>query len=535
MRILSTLAMAMLAVLFTAVPSAAVPASPSGELLLESPVIGTGQPIKVGYQISDPDPTNWIGLYKVGGNGPVDEKYVGPSLAWVTIDGVTGTATLPSAGLDPGRYLLFALAKDGYEWLAPPVELQVTSDEPLRFVTDGFTLRNARVGEGYEAKIGGLVRGRVDGLTFAKLTGPGWVNVAADGTIAGTPPTTGATPIRVEARNAGGETVVANVGIDVWPGGADLASELNVMSFNLWHGGSHVAGGREKQLAFLLDSDVDIVGMQETDEVSVRELAEGLGWEYYEVADVGVISRYPIVEARDHGTGPISPAIEIKVRIGDQDVVVWNAHLGAAPYGPYEACFGGLSVDAILAKEAQSGRTGQIESIVAEMRADIAAAQDIPVFLTGDFNAPSHLDWNANTQRCGYTNVPWPTSVVPMAAGLQDSYRVAHPDPVADPGVTWSPIYKTFAGGYGYDKNAGQAEPQDRIDFVYFGGAAKVVDSAVMVAGDPALMPGHLNNEWTSDHAAVMTTFRIGEDGAGNGSGPFGSIGSLGLGSSSAN
>jgi len=42
-----------------------------------------------------------------------------------------------------------------------------------------------------------------------------------------------------------------------------------------------------------------------------------------------------------------------------------------------------------------------------------------PCFLTGDFNAPSHLD---------YADFPWPTSLAPYAAGLRDAYRDMHPD-----------------------------------------------------------------------------------------------------------
>ncbi|WP_067829949.1 hypothetical protein [Actinomadura kijaniata] len=90
--------------------------------------------------------------------------------------------------------------------------------------------------------------------------------------------------------------------------------------------------------------------------------------------------------------------------------------------------------------------------------------------------------------------------------------RHAHrrpPRPLVSPGATWSPVYKTFTGGYGHDSHKGEPEPQDRIDFVHFKGAATVLASNAVVEGTPAPYPGHTGNTWTSDHAAVLTAFRL--------------------------
>ncbi|MFC7586365.1 endonuclease/exonuclease/phosphatase family protein [Nonomuraea antimicrobica] len=444
----------------------------------------------------------------------MEEKYVGPSLRWTYIAGERGEATLPTDGLEPGDYIVFALARDGYGWLATPVKVRITSSAPLHFVTDAFGLRNARAMEPYRAAVGGLVRGDTDGLTFRKVSGPKWIKVSADGEVTGTPRVPDAlrpASLRVEARNARAETSTATVGVTVRRPGQDLVPELKVMSFNLWHGGSQVDGGREKELRFLLRSGVDVVGLQETSATSTRELAEALGWDYHQAGtDLGVISRYPITERKEPVTGgPLSVATKVRVRIGErQEVVVWNVHLGYTPYGPYDACFGKLTQEQLLAYEERSGRTPQIKAVLEEMRPDLAAARRTPVLLTGDFNAPSHLDWTQATRRCGYTAVPWPASVLPTQAGLRDSFRIAHPDPVAVPGITWSPIYPVFTGGYGYDSHKGEPEPQDRIDFVYYAGPLRVTGSDALVEGTPAPVPDHRGNAWTSDHAAVLTTFR---------------------------
>ncbi|MFC5112218.1 endonuclease/exonuclease/phosphatase family protein [Kibdelosporangium philippinense] len=146
----------------------------------------------------------------------------------------------------------------------------------------------------------------------------------------------------------------------------------------------------------------------------------------------------------------------------------------------------------------------QIKGVLQEMKPDLAAASRAAVLLTGDFNAPSHLDW---TNRCGYDTVPWPTSVLPTQAGLRDSFRAVNP--VSTLGNTWSPVYRSSPVGYGHDEHKGEPEPQDRIDFVYYAGMLSVADSKTVVGGKPTAVPNHRGNAWPSDHAAVLTTFQV--------------------------
>ena len=83
--------------------------------------------------------------------------------------------------------------------------------------------------------------------------------------------------------------------------------------------------------------------------------------------------------------------------------------------------------------------------------------QGYPVFLTGDFNEPSSLDYTKETvgTRKGIDEpVPWPVSEALLGIGLRDTYREEHPDPVRDPGIT----------------HPGSGE---RIDYVYSGGAVE--------------------------------------------------------------
>jgi hypothetical protein len=129
------------------------------------------------------------------------------------------------------------------------------------------------------------------------------------------------------------------------------------------------------------------------------------------------------------------------------------------------------------------------------------AAAGIPVFLTGDFNTPSHLDWTEAVSKhrphVRYA-VPWPMSRATEAVGLRDSFREAHPDPIEVPGFTWSP------GGPECDPD----EVHDRIDWVLAAGPAVTVASDILgeVGGVDV---SHAVDRFPSDHRAVVSTFRV--------------------------
>ncbi|MFL1380143.1 endonuclease/exonuclease/phosphatase family protein [Nocardiopsis protaetiae] len=504
----------LLAVALLLVPSPAS-AAPEGTLAVRST-----SPLTLAYSTPDPHPTNWVGLYRASGGGPVDEEYVSPSLVWAYAPLSEGEVELPAQGLEPGRYLVFFLARDGYAHLAEPVEVRLGADGPVAFPTDGAVLRNARQGDPYEAALGGLVSGGGGTVSFAKVGGDAWIDVSPDGTLSGTPRSAAdrimpegvsrrdpsRAEVTVEATGADGSAARFTATVPVVRRGEPLVDEVSVLSLNTWHGGTQVDGYHEKQLRFLLESGADVVGLQETQGVHAARLAEALGWYHWQgPGSLGVISRYPIAE--EYGTAGAAAGVRVALDGSDTQLNLWTAHLGYTPYGPYDACFDGMSVERILEREAQSGRTGQITQALAAMQDQLAAADETPVLLVGDFNAPSHLDWTeANRERnCGYADVPWPTSVLPAEAGLTDSFRVANPDPVTAPGTTWSPLYPF------HDGETGRVEPQDRIDFVLHAGAdLTVLDSRALVVGDPAPVPRHRGNEWTTDHAAVLTVYSLG-------------------------
>jgi len=292
---------------------------------------------------------------------------------------------------------------------------------------------------------------------------------------------------------APGRTVLASlVGVTPERLRAMVTYELRVMSWNLWYGGTKVDDHREKQLKAIAETGADVVGLQETYGNAARELADALGWHHHQAGEnLGIVSRFPITARLGDPDVGFYGASGARIAIGrGVEVDVWTAHLDYTPYGPYESAFDGLPAAELIAHEGV--RLAQMRDTlrwIAETGDDT-----VPVVLTGDFNSPSHLD---------RPDVEWPVTKAAQEAGLRDSYREANPDPVADPGHTWSPIHPVHEDG------SGRPEPQDRIDFVLHRGLT-VLDSRTFVRGTPSRWPDVAGNDWPSDHAAVVTTFAVG-------------------------
>ena len=132
-------------------------------------------------------------------------------------------------------------------------------------------------------------------------------------------------------------------------------------------------------------------------------------------------------------------------------------------------------------------------------------ASGSPVFLTGDFNEPSHLDWTQAAADAGLhfgKKVDWPTSQAVANAGLVDSFRQLRPDVINDQGNTWTPGSPAPT----LDPN----EVQDRIDFVYYAGPGVMPTSSKTLgynasdgSTDIAIQP------YPSDHRSVVTQFNL--------------------------
>jgi exonuclease III len=268
--------------------------------------------------------------------------------------------------------------------------------------------------------------------------------------------------------------------------------DLGVMSFNIEYGGEHVSWDNVKQA--IRAADADIVGIQEA-EGNLARLAGELGWRYDRRNYV--ISRYPVIEP----PGADGRYVWVETSPG-RGVAMANVHLPSDPYGPYEVR-DGADVQDVITME----RKTRLPTIGVYARALLPLlSEGVPLFLTGDFNAPSHRDWTAETVGIRpflKYPVPWPVSETMERMGFKDSYRTVHPDPVKDPGLTW------WSGRPPLDFYApGENDPQDRIDFVWYSGSAEALSSQVVgEKGGPGVSIGV--SPWPSDHRAVVSRFRV--------------------------
>jgi endonuclease/exonuclease/phosphatase family metal-dependent hydrolase len=279
---------------------------------------------------------------------------------------------------------------------------------------------------------------------------------------------------------------------------------ISVLSLNIFYGGDDydlatgdwcpVADGCPSTLRkiarIIRASGADVVGLQEA-ERNTQALARLLGWHADPRAQV--ISRFPILRPAG-GQGLYTYVEPVPGRI----VAVANTHLPSTPYGPYKVQRG-KSKATVLALERRL-RVAALDHVLRVLPA--LAARGVPVFLTGDFNSPSHLDWTPAVAEAR-ADVPypvrWPASAALAETGFVDSYRAVHPDPVADPGFTWTP------GG-----PEGRAHDVfDRIDWVLAAGPATALTSRVVgETGNPQVdvaTPGR----FPTDHRGVVSTFEI--------------------------
>lgn len=288
----------------------------------------------------------------------------------------------------------------------------------------------------------------------------------------------------------------------------DISPSFTLMSYNVWKGWSQVDDGFGKGIASIRESGADVAGLQEASPELAKRIASELGWYCTEksTGTAQLVSKFPIIESFD-----MERLTGARIRISAEprrDIVVFNCHLDYLYYGPYAATKTGATASSVLEEERKSARETQMQSMLEMMRPFFPSAAETPVFLTGDFNGPSQLDWtDACTSFHGNVgNVPWPASSLVLQAGFADSFRTAHPDPVREPGNTWSAIHK-------------ETEPQDRIDFTYhmgvgvkvtrsttFSTAVEATEGAWTEAGVTSAVK---KNTWPSDHLAVLTVYAL--------------------------
>ena len=336
------------------------------------------------------------------------------------------------------------------------------------------------------------------------------------------------------------------MGISVLDCPAAVTVEIKVLTFNVLAGGdpTNEIGSTsplfqqpryDDIVGVILQSGADIVGIQEDaagTAILSRLQADDPAWN----RRGAIYSKYSIVPV---SAGNSNTAVSRVMINANQSVVVHNAHWWPGQgYGPFVAqsrliTTGSVTEAYILANSGVNGTPGRNPQDSRAAVLPFLNARE-PVFVIGDFNEPSHLDWTQNYANDGGADrmtsnptgtslnleVEWQGSKLLADAGLRDGYRTIFPDEIAKPGNTWTPPYANGTPGrrnYDDDLETG-GQVLDRIDRVEFVGigvtpiAAAVGFSPTTAAhgGKSEIAPEMIyNGPWPSDHRAVMVTFAI--------------------------
>ena len=281
---------------------------------------------------------------------------------------------------------------------------------------------------------------------------------------------------------------------------------IRVMSYNIHRGGVVMLKQPLSQTAKAIQlAKADIVGIQETRSPrgdKLEELAKLLGWNHDMGKGSNVLTRYEIVDSLKSG-------VKVKLDSG-RHAYIFNVHLSSHPYQPYQLLeirpkwhkhtnnITFIKTEAEAIEWAKKARGAEIAKVLRQVKS--IPDKKAPVFVVGDFNEPSHLDWTEAAAKAGRhpIKVAYPTSTGMAKAGFSDSYRKIYPDEMKNPGLTWSPAYKV-------------GDPRthhDRIDFVYFkGNGLKVED--VMIVGENKENADLVVTPYPSDHRAVVADFKL--------------------------
>lgn len=319
--------------------------------------------------------------------------------------------------------------------------------------------------------------------------------------------------------------------------------ELSVLQFNIWQEGAEVENGFNAIVDNIIHVNPDMITFSEVRNYNnvdfinhiITEL-DKKGFVYYGESseDTGIISKYPIKEQRyiyplesDHGS-----VLKAIIEMGNRTVVLYSAHLDYQDYACYlPRGYSGrtwekleepiTNPDLILEANRKSSRLEAIEDFIADAKKEIQRKNI--VIIGGDFNEPSHLDWQEDTKDLWDHNgavVDWDCSKSLYENGFKDTYREIYFDPVNYPGFTFpsdnpdAPVSKlTWAP---------DADERDRIDFIYFYPTSNISLKDVVIVGPTSSIVRSQSEEekskdkfiapsgiWPTDHKAVLSTFII--------------------------
>lgn len=319
--------------------------------------------------------------------------------------------------------------------------------------------------------------------------------------------------------------------------------QIRVLQLNIWQEGKSVANGYQHIVDDIANVNADFVTLSEVRNYNntrfcdriVASLAEkGLTYYSFYSYDSAILSKTPIVDSAtifpcvdDHGS-----IYRLNTYIYNREVAIYTAHLDYLNCAYYAV----RGYDANTFSELAKPLTDTVEIMRinrASMRDDATALfiddarmqldKGALVFLGGDFNEPSPLDWTIETSNLNDHQglvIDWTVSGMLARAGYKDAYRIAYPNPVTHPGFTypadcdlasikqlaWSP----------------KADDRERIDYVFYypTKGLKLVNAVIVgpsgsicraqrtpsASLDSFITP---KTKWATDHKGVLITFTI--------------------------
>lgn len=269
---------------------------------------------------------------------------------------------------------------------------------------------------------------------------------------------------------------------------AEEEQTLRIMSWNILHGGRDDGAkvGPQRVVDVIRDSKADIVAMQET-YGSGEIISQELGFHFHpRGTNVSIHSRFPVLE--DISVFEEFKCVGALIELPNkQRLAFYSIWL---PYGEdiWIPEIRQRSSDAQMLAACQPS-ANDLQKMFAAMQKRLKDEkyQDVPLIIAGDFNSMSHLDYTKEAKSQYLRVLDWKTSHVLIDAGLKDSYREVNPKVSRKNDSTWSPRYPE--------------QEQERIDFIYYQGSN-------FKAAKSEIITQH-TEKFPSDHAAVLTTFRL--------------------------
>ncbi len=327
---------------------------------------------------------------------------------------------------------------------------------------------------------------------------------------------------------------------------ANRIDTLKVLQLNLWGQGKCVSGGIKGIVDILNQTDPDIALLCEISGSDGEKFMDYLtnelkksGKLYYGEnlkQTMGILSKFKMDEVSSCFTladkSRPNPVCKATISIGSQKLIAYSVHWDWTHYECYlPRGYSGTTwkklperindADSVLRANRISFRDEGVKALLEDARKEIEKGNLI--ILGGDFNEPSHLDWQQNTKDMRDHNglvVNWDCSVLLYEAGFKDVYREMYPDAVTHPGFTFP------AGNKDVELNKlvwlPDRDERDRIDFIYYyPDSSLCLEKAIIVGPSLNILEGKIvendsNDQfveptgiWPSDHKGVLSWFLI--------------------------